>query len=88
MAADGSNPRAVTAEETAALSPEFLPNGRIIYSRRNKQRLDEIVSVNSDGTGAINRKRSLEEHLSRSGPWPFQRNLRSLWHGSCGAGTN
>jgi Tol biopolymer transport system component len=53
MAADGSNPRAVTADETAALSPEFLPNGRIIYSRRNKQRLDEIVSVNSDGTGAI-----------------------------------
>jgi len=52
MSADGSHPRAVTAEETAALSPEFLSGGRIIYSRRNKQSLDEIVSVNSDGSGA------------------------------------
>jgi Tol biopolymer transport system component len=52
MGADGSNPRALTAEETEALSPEFLPDGRIIYSRRNKQGVDEIVSVNSDGSGA------------------------------------
>jgi len=52
MSADGSNPRAVTADETAALSPEFLPGGRIIYSRRNKQNLEEIVSVNRDGSGA------------------------------------
>src|ERR1700676_5419604 len=52
MNADGSNPRAVTAEEKAALSPEFLPDGRIIYSRRNKQNLDEIVSLKRDGTGA------------------------------------
>jgi Tol biopolymer transport system component len=53
MGADGSNPRAVTADETAALSPEFLPGGRIIYSRRNKQNLEEIVSVNSDGSAAM-----------------------------------
>ena len=53
MRADGSNPHEVTAEETAALSPEFLPGGRIIYSRRNKQNLDEIVSVNSDGSGIM-----------------------------------
>ena len=52
MNADGSDPHAVTANETAALSPEFLPGGRIIYSRTNKQNLDEIVSVNSDGSGA------------------------------------
>src|SRR5580700_10792384 len=52
MGADGSNPHAVTADETAALSPGFLPGGRIVYSRRNKQNLDEIVSVNGDGSGS------------------------------------
>jgi Tol biopolymer transport system component len=52
MSADGSNPHAVTADETAALSPEFLASGRIMYSRRNKQGVDEIVSVNRDGSGA------------------------------------
>ena len=52
MNADGSRPHAVTVDETAALSPEFLLGGRIIYSRRNTQNLDEIVSVNSDGSGA------------------------------------
>jgi Tol biopolymer transport system component len=52
MSADGSNPHAVTVDETAALSPDFLPGGRIIYSRRNKQNLEEIVSVNGDGSGA------------------------------------
>jgi Tol biopolymer transport system component len=51
MDADGSDPHAVTPDETAALSPEFLPDGRIIYSRRNKQNLEEIVSVNRDGSG-------------------------------------
>ena len=50
--ADGSNPHAVTVDETAALSPEFLSGGRIIYSRRNKANLDEIVSENRDGSGA------------------------------------
>ena len=53
MGADGSNPRAVTVEETAALSPEFLPSGRIIYSRKNSENLGEIVSVNRDGSGVI-----------------------------------
>ena len=52
MSADGSNPHAVTVDETAALSPEFLASGRIIYSRRNKQGVDEIVSVSRDGSGA------------------------------------
>jgi Tol biopolymer transport system component len=52
MSADGSDPHAVTADETAALSPEFLADGRIIYSRRNKQNLEEIVSVNRDGSEA------------------------------------
>jgi len=63
MNADGSSPRAVTAEETAALSPEFLPGGRIIYSRRNKQNVDEIISVNSDGSEAtIESDRSNTSH--------------------------
>jgi Tol biopolymer transport system component len=52
MDSDGSNPRAITPWETAALSPEFLPNGRIIYARMNKQSREEIVSVNADGSGA------------------------------------
>lgn len=52
MNADGSNQHPVTPEETAALSPEFVPDGRIIYARRNRQNLEEIVSVNSDGSGA------------------------------------
>jgi len=52
MDADGSNPRAITPWETAAISPEFLPNGGILYARTNKQRREEIVSVNADGSGA------------------------------------
>jgi Tol biopolymer transport system component len=51
MDADGSNQRAVTSRETAALSPEFLPDGRILYARRNKQDREEIVTVNPDGSG-------------------------------------
>jgi Tol biopolymer transport system component len=53
MSADGSNPRAVTQEETAALTPEFLPSGRIIYARRGQQNREEIVSVNPDGSGEV-----------------------------------
>ncbi len=52
MDADGSRPRAVTPEEMSARSPEFLPDGRIIYSRRNSQGRAEIVSVDRDGSGA------------------------------------
>jgi len=52
MNADGSNQRAVTALETAAVSPEFLSDGRIIYARKNKQNREEIVTVNPDGSGA------------------------------------
>lgn len=52
MDADGSNQRAVTPWETDALSPEYLPDGRIIYARKNNQNREEIVSVNPNGTGA------------------------------------
>jgi len=51
MDADGSNQRTVTSRETAGLSPEFLPSGRILYARRNKQDREEIVTVNPDGSG-------------------------------------
>jgi TolB protein len=51
MSADGSNQRAVTAWETSALSPEFRPDGRIIYARKNKQNREEIDMVNPDGSG-------------------------------------
>jgi Tol biopolymer transport system component len=53
MNADASNPHAITEEQTAALSPEFLPGGRMIYARRGKQNREEIVSVNLDGSGEI-----------------------------------
>ena len=51
MDADGSNPRAVTAWEPAAQSPEFRADGRILYARKNQQDRSEIVSVNADGSG-------------------------------------
>ncbi len=74
MGADGSNPRAITEEETAALSPAFLPGGRIIYSRRNKQNLDEIVSVNRDGSGV-----TIESDPSKNG---YRGPSRGPTHGS------
>src|SRR5579872_2101278 len=49
--ANGTNPRAVTPLEAGALSPEFLPDGRILYARRNKHDQEEIVSVDADGSG-------------------------------------
>ena len=52
MDTDGSNQHAVTGSEPGAVSPEFLPDGRIVYVRKNKQDRDEIVTVNPDGTGA------------------------------------
>ena len=52
MDADGPNQRAVTASEPAAVSPEFLSDGRIIYARKNEQNREEIVTVNPDGSGA------------------------------------
>jgi WD40-like Beta Propeller Repeat len=70
MNADGSNPRAVTPWETSALSPEFLPDGRIMYSRPNKQNRTEIVSVNSDGSGM-----RTESDESRNSYWAPQRGL-------------
>jgi Tol biopolymer transport system component len=51
MNANGSNSRAVTPWETSALSPEFLADGRLLYSRQNQQNRREIVSVNTDGSG-------------------------------------
>jgi Tol biopolymer transport system component len=53
MDADGSNQRAVTPWEPGAHSPEFLPDRRILYARRDKQNLEEIVSVNLDGSGLL-----------------------------------
>jgi len=51
MNADGENQRTVTPWEPVAVSPEFLPDGRIIYARKNKKDRQEIVSVNRDGSG-------------------------------------
>jgi Tol biopolymer transport system component len=68
MDADGSNPRPVTQWEKNALSPEFLPDGRIIYSRPNKQNRTEIVSVNPDGS-----QMRTESEESRNSYWAPQR---------------
>lgn len=51
MDANGSNQHPVTEPQTGAVSPEFLPDGRIIYARNNKQNRQEIVTVNQDGSG-------------------------------------
>jgi dipeptidyl aminopeptidase/acylaminoacyl peptidase len=50
MASDGANQRVVTATESVAVSPEFLANGRIIYSRRTAAGRWEIASVERDGS--------------------------------------
>jgi Tol biopolymer transport system component len=61
MNADGSNQHALAVADTAgALSPKFLPNGRIVFARRTKpfsrsSAFDEpgawqIVSVRADGS--------------------------------------
>jgi Tol biopolymer transport system component len=68
MDADGSNPRAVTQWETNALSPEFLPDGRIMYSRPNKQSRVEILSVNPDGS-----QMRIESDESDNSYWAPQR---------------
>jgi Tol biopolymer transport system component len=51
MSADGSNPRSLTSHETLALSPQFLPDGRIAYSRKTKEGIWQIVSTQADGSG-------------------------------------
>jgi Tol biopolymer transport system component len=50
VARDGSNPRVLTAAETLALSPEFSPDGRILYSRRRPEGAWQIVSIKADGS--------------------------------------
>ena len=68
MNADGTNPRAITPWETSALSPEFLPEGRIMYSRPDKNKRAEIVSVNTDGSGS-----RVESDDSKNSYWSPQR---------------
>jgi Tol biopolymer transport system component len=50
MNADGSNQHALTPDETLALSPEYLPNGRIVYSRKTRDGRWQIVSIRADGS--------------------------------------
>jgi Tol biopolymer transport system component len=49
MNADGSNQRVLTPNESLAISPEWLPNGRVLYSRKAKEGLWQIVSVDRNG---------------------------------------
>lgn len=49
MNADGSNQRVLTPNESLAISPECLPDGRILYSRKTKEGQWQIVSVDRNG---------------------------------------
>ena len=80
--ADGENRRVVTESDTLALSPEFQPNGRILYSRRRTDGSWQIVSVNADGS---------DEQLtagSSGGLWEPTRGLGTaiVAHGPASAG--
>ncbi|HEV2982837.1 MAG TPA: hypothetical protein VGX46_00540 [Vicinamibacterales bacterium] len=52
MDADGTHQRVITADESLAFSPAFLPDGRVVYSRKGSRGLWEIVSMNVDGSNA------------------------------------
>jgi Tol biopolymer transport system component len=52
MNADGSSPRAVTAEGVEALAPAVTADGRIAYQKRTGYARWSIESVAADGTGA------------------------------------
>ncbi len=64
MNADGSNQRVVTPDETLAISPEFLPGGRIVYSRKTKEGLWQIVSVDAEGANE-----RIESDSSKNSYW-------------------
>ena len=49
MNADGSSQRVLTPNESLAVSPEWLPSGRVIYSRKTKEGPWQIVSVDRNG---------------------------------------
>ncbi len=64
MDADGSNQHPVTPSEPGAVSPDFMPDGRIIYARNNKENREEIVTVDPDGSGE-----RIESHSSTESYW-------------------
>lgn len=47
---DGANRHVVTRADTLALSPEFQPDGRIVYTRKRADGAWEMVSVSVDGS--------------------------------------
>jgi hypothetical protein len=51
MDADGTNQRVLTPDERNALSPEVMPDGRIVYSRKAEDRSWQLVSIAADGGG-------------------------------------
>jgi Tol biopolymer transport system component len=64
MNTDGSNQRVLTPNESLAISPECLPDGRVLYSRTTKEGSWQIVSV--DGNGADER---IESDASKNRYW-------------------
>jgi Tol biopolymer transport system component len=64
MNGDGSNQHVITPNETVALSPKFMPDGRIVYSRKTKDGLWQIVSIDTDGSHD-----RVESDSSKNGYW-------------------
>jgi len=52
MKVDGTNARVLTPNEQVALSPEFLADGRILYTRKTTESRWEIVSTDKDGANS------------------------------------
>jgi Tol biopolymer transport system component len=70
MNSDGTNQRLPTPNETTALSPKFVPDGRIIYSRKNKNGTWEIVSIQDDGSGEKVESDASKNNYWEPGPGP------------------
>jgi Tol biopolymer transport system component len=68
MNADGSSQHVVTANETVALSPTFLADGRIAYSRKSKDGVWQIASIDKDGL-----HERIESDASKNSYWEPKR---------------
>ena len=64
IAADGTNPRAVTPPGVEALAPAVMPNGRIAYQTRSGFADWSIQSIAPDGDDAAQRDRSRRQVLA------------------------
>ena len=70
MNAGGTGQRQLTTNETTALSPDFMPDGRIVYSRRTTENRWQIVSRNINGSDERTESEASENNYwnPRKGP--------------------